>query len=423
MDCDDYVIYLSIAFQFSTGELETAVNTFKRIAFIVDDVKQTNDNLKTKVDLLSGANMAFEYYDKRELAINNSIVRLKAYWNRVHAELLYAMDVLDKQKQNKDTEDLDETEQLDTMQQQQQHQHQHQQHEDEFLSKVGHFMWFLDKNIEDYLYSRETLPLTLQKLRPLLESLFNKSTEILLLDDKVKADLEMKPPTPVLKGKKSKYAAAVTRPKQSFETLLCSDQTHSLRSLVLTAMNATIPLLDEMVPLYFTEQEVKTMNQSLKLKAEAAKVQTIEQDVRLLTNNKIDTKDFHDKLGKLATGAELAKLHSFVLENISRNSYAYQGNSGNGSGNNKNETDVNAAAAADLKGSPEYMSLLSRFEALSHQAAEVQIHCESFVLREEVHEALKAVVDELRQLKKSAVNYTLFTESMKTKADVIEVER
>lgn len=179
-----------------------------------------------------------------------------------------------------------------------------------------------------------------------------------------------------------------------------------------------------MVPLYFTEQEVKTINQSLKLKAEAAKVQAIEQDVRLLSNNKIDTKDFHDKLGKLATGAELAKLHSFVLENISRNSYAYQGNGSSG-GNNKNETerDVTAAAAADLKGSPEYSSLLTRFEALSHQTAEVQIHCESFVLREEVHEALKAVVDELRQLKKSAVNYTLFTESLKTKADVIEVER
>lgn len=409
---------ISIAF-ISIGELETAVNTFKRIAFIVDDVKQTNDNLKAKLDSISGANMAFEYYDKRELAINSSIVRLKTYWNRVHTELLHAMDVLEKQKQNKDTaveEDVEETEQLDTVQQQ------HQEIADEFLSKVSHFMLFLDKNLEDYLYSRETLPLTLQKLRPLLESLFNKSTEILLLDDKVKADLEMKPPTPMLKGKKSKYAAV--KPKQSFETLLCSDQTHSLRSHMLTAMNATIPLLDEMVPLYFTEQEVKTMNQSLKLKAEAAKVQAIEQELRLMNNNKIDTKDFHDKLGKLATGAELAKLHSFVLENISRNSYAYQGN--NSSGNNKSETGEKGdglTAVTELKGSPEYMSLLNRFEALSHQTAEVQMNCESFVLREEVHEALKAVIDELRQLKKSAVNYTLFTEGLKTKADVIEVER
>jgi hypothetical protein len=396
------------------------VNTFKRIAFIVDDVKQTNDNLKAKLDSISGANMAFEYYDKRELAINSSIVRLKTYWNRVHTELLHAMDVLEKQKQNKDTaveEDVEETEQLDTVQQQ------HQETADEFLSKVSHFMLFLDKNLEDYLYSRETLPLTLQKLRPLLESLFNKSNEILLLDDKVKADLEMKPPTPLLKGKKSKYAAV--KPKQSFETLQCSDQTHSLRSHMLTAMNATIPLLDEMVPLYFTEQEVKTMNQSLKLKAEAAKVQAIEQELRLMNNNKIDTKDFHDKLGKLATGAELAKLHSFVLENISRNSYAYQGNS-SGGGNNKSETGEKGdglTAATELKGSPEYMSLLNRFEALSHQTAEVQMNCESFVLREEVHEALKAVIDELRQLKKSAVNYTLFTEGLKTKADVIEVER
>lgn len=409
---------ISIAF-ISIGELETAVNTFKRIAFIVDDVKQTNDNLKAKLDSISGANMAFEYYDKRELAINSSIVRLKTYWNRVHTELLHAMDVLEKQKQNKDTtveEDVEETEQLDTVQQQ------HQETADEFLSKVSHFMLFLDKNLEDYLYSRETLPLTLQKLRPLLESLFNKSNEILLLDDKVKADLEMKPPTPLLKGKKSKYAAV--KPKQSFETLQCSDQTHSLRSHMLTAMNATIPLLDEMVPLYFTEQEVKTMNQSLKLKAEAAKVQAIEQELRLMNNNKIDTKDFHDKLGKLATGAELAKLHSFVLENISRNSYAYQGNSS--SGNNKSETGEKGdglTATTELKGSPEYMSLLNRFEALSHQTAEVQMNCESFVLREEVHEALKAVIDELRQLKKSAVNYTLFTEGLKTKADVIEVER
>ena len=415
------IFIISIAF-ISIGELETAVNTFKRIAFIVDDVKQTNDNLKAKLDSISGANMAFEYYDKRELAINSSIVRLKTYWNRVHTELLHAMDVLEKQKQSKDTaveEDVEETEQLDTVQQQQQQQ---QETADEFLSKVNHFMLFLDKNLEDYLYSRETLPLTLQKLRPLLESLFNKSTEILLLDDKVKADLEMKPPTPLLKGKKSKNAAV--KPKQSFETLQCSDQTHSLRSHMLTAMNATIPLLDEMVPLYFTEQEVKTMNQSLKLKAEAAKVQTIEQELRLMNNNKIDTKDFHDKLGKLATGAELAKLHSFVLENISRNSYAYQGN-GSG-GNNKSETEKGdgvTAGVSELKGSPEYMSLLNRFEALSHQTAEVQINCESFVLREEVHEALKAVIDELRQLKKSAVNYTLFTEGLKTKADVIEVER
>lgn len=405
-------------YRISIGDLETAVNTFKRIAFIVDDVKQTNDNLKAKVDLLSGANMAFEYYDKRELAINSSIVRLKSHWNRVHIELLHAMDVLEKQKLNKDTaveEDVEETEQLDTAQQQQ------QETADEFLSKVSHFMLFLDKNLEDYLYSRETLPLTLQKLRPLLESLFNKSTEILLLDDKVKADLEMKPPTPLLKGKKSKHTTA--RPKQSFETLQCSDQTHSLRTLMLTAMNATVPLLDEMVPLYFTEQEVKTMNQSLKQKAEAAKVQAIEQELRLMNNNKIDTKDFHDKLGKLATGAELAKLHSFVLENVSRNNYAYQGNGSGGNNKSETERDGGTAAMTELKGSPEYMSLLTRFEALSHQTAEVQINCESFVLREEVHEALKAVIDELRQLKKSAVNYTLFTEGLKTKADVIEVER
>jgi len=409
-DTKRMILNLRKEYSAKTGELETSVNTFKRIAFIVDDVKQTNDNLKTKVDLLSGANMAFEYYDKKELAINSSIVRLKAYWNRVHVELLYAMDVLEKHRQTKDAvdEDLDETEQLQTVQ------------DDEFLAKVSQLMWFLDKNLEDYLYSRETLPLTFQKLRPLLESLFNKSTEILLLDDKVKADLEMKPSTPILlKGSKKSKQHAVVKSKQSFDTLLCSDQTHSLRSLVLTAMNATIPLLDEMVPLYFTEQEVKTMNQSLKLKAEAAKLQTIEQELRLLNNNKIDTKDFHDKLGKLATGAELAKLHSFVLENISRNNYAYQGNGGN----NKVESEGNAPTTVDLKGSPEYASLLTRFEVLSHQIAKVQINCESFVLREEVHDALKAVVEELRQLKKSTVNYTLFTESLKTKADVIEVER
>ncbi len=79
------------------------------------------------------------------------------------------------------------------------------------------------------------------------------------------------------------------------------------------------------------------------------------------------------------------------------------GGNGGGGGGGNNEwvggTDGANAASAALQ-----TELLGRFDTLHNQFQDLQSHCRSvFVPREEVHEAMSAVISEVKLLKKNAV--------------------
>ena len=78
---------------------------------------------------------------------------------------------------------------------------------------------------------------------------------------------------------------------------------------------------------------------------------------------------------------------------------------------------------ADLTVNPDYRHLLERFDLLGRHMQELQTYCSQFVPREEVHEAMKAVVTEVKALKKNSVTHSIFREGLKMKADTVEVDR
>ena len=78
---------------------------------------------------------------------------------------------------------------------------------------------------------------------------------------------------------------------------------------------------------------------------------------------------------------------------------------------------------ADLQKNADFQSLLQRFDMLGKQQLDLHTYCSSFVPREEVHEAMKAVITEVKALKKNTINHTIFRDGLKLKADTSEVER
>jgi hypothetical protein len=80
---------------------------------------------------------------------------------------------------------------------------------------------------------------------------------------------------------------------------------------------------------------------------------------------------------------------------------------------------VTAAAAAAYQ-----QEQIQRFDTLHKQFQDLQAHCRGvFVPREEVHEAMSAVIAEVKLLKKNAVSLHVFKDSLRKKADNEEVDR
>jgi hypothetical protein len=81
----------------------------------------------------------------------------------------------------------------------------------------------------------------------------------------------------------------------------------------------------------------------------------------------------------------------------------------------------------DVKGlsqdDPVFQELLTRVDAIAGTIGYLQSDCKGFVVKEEVTEALKAIVLEIKSLRKNTVTHIVFNEKLKLKCDSIEMER
>lgn len=139
--------------------------------------------------------------------------------------------------------------------------------------------------------------------------------------------------------------------------------------------------------------------------------------------SQVDSAEFKAVTGRLASAAELQRLQ----QQLNEGKVAGAGVTG-GYGNNGHRPQSSAGAEGlldeeILRESPLFQQQVSKTEALASLLRDLQQHSERLVGKEEVAEALKAVILEVKSLRKNSVSQAVFKEALTLKADAKEVDK
>ena len=372
-----------------TDELEESMHTFKRIAFMLEDMKINYELLKAKVDALSvnpsGPTGSFD--DMKTTAQHSAIQHAKNLWTRVHAELLFGLQKFAENES--DEEDEGSTKAGKSSKEKKQ-----------FSAKAAALVGYLDSNLTAF-HPAESIAQTLKIVHPMLDNIYRQAAELDALDDTLR-----------------QAGPAADSEICQFDKLICSDATHNMKQYVQEAMAASVAVLDESIPKVAMRQRLEMLEKLLREKVEKKEIKALHDEVRAIAKSKVDIQDFQVATSKLATTAELSKLNLYVADIGGRGSAAGYNNAPGGGGGGSIDIE-----RAELQKNPDFQSLLTRFDMLGKQQLDLHNFCGSFVPREEVHEAMKAVINEVKTLKQNTVNHALFRDGLKSKADITEVER
>jgi hypothetical protein len=371
-------------------ELEESVLTFKRIALMLEDMKINYDLLKVKVDSLAvgggggGSAAAGNFDDLRATSQYHSIQHARGLWARVHAEMLHGLEKFAEHESEAEDDSSSPSKLSEGA-----------KNSRLFQKKAAALVSFLDANLAAF-HPAETVAATLKTVTPTLEQIYKLAMELDALDEAIRQSPKMT---------EGCY----------FDALLCSDETRNVKAYLKDAMVASVPVLDEGIAKVALRQRVEILERQLRDKVDKSALKALQDEMKNIAKGKLDMKEFSATVSKLATAAEVAKLSLYVADIGGRGSAA-------GYSNTRSDA-VLDLERAELARNPDFQALLLRFDMLGKQQLDLHNFCASFVPREEVHEALKAVIGEVKTLKQTTVNHTLFRDGLKTKADTSEVER
>jgi hypothetical protein len=382
------------------GDLETSVGTFKRIAFTIDDLKNTVETIRHKVDRVTGGENIDE---QMEQSIMAKIYAAQAHWKKVLAEFLFAFEslgehFLDDEAANKDKSGEDE------------HHGQYKAHlpgvethhfshgGKHFFHRCKAFVTLLEDQVDSAfeVLPNDRLPVVLQRLMPHLNRIFEFSQELLQLDTNARQSETL---------------------DYCFDDLVCTDLTPSLRQFVTEGMRLSLPIMDENVHKALLQKQVEQLMAMMDKKAD--KIQLVENEAvtRSLLQHKVDLMEFKTVTSKLASNAEVQRLSQMVNEGRS----VGQGTAGQFAGNRNNSAlEINAENISEI---PAFAEVQARCESLSQLYHDLKNSTLKMVPKEEVAEALKAVILELKQLRRNAVTQQVFKDGLKLKADSKEVDQ
>jgi hypothetical protein len=347
------------------SSLESAVGTFKRIAFVIDDLKIGFDTVRNKVDTVVSNESIDEKLNRSML---DRIAKLKESWARIYSELVFALENLNDNEFDKPDARNVLSGELHP-----------------FFQKAKELSYALEDGLDDFT-PRETLELTLKKLFPSLDRIHEIAEDMVNLDDKARNSASL---------------------DYCFDDLLCSDLTPSLRGLIADASISSLPVLDEGVAKIKLQRRLNRVTRDMEKKPDKVDVAEMESDLKRLLHQKVDVTEFMTITSKLASSTELQRLSAMITD-------------GHAAGLG---TAIHHEPPKPLMEQPEFLQLLERFNSLANKQFELEAKTDKLVPKDEVHEALKAVVSEIKNLRKNCVLMPVFREGLKTKADATEVDR
>ena len=264
-----------------------------------------------------------------------------------------------------------------------------------FFTAAKELSYAIEDALDDF-NPRETLDATMIKLFPSLDKMHEMAEKLIAMDEKARLSQSL---------------------DYCFDDMLCSDLTPSLRGLIAEVVTASLPVLDEGVHKIRIQRKLNHLVKDVEKKADQVFVDEHEHETRRMLQNKVDQTDFMTITSKMATASELQRIQNSIADGHGG------GGSGGGFRHGNSSSDYPEHSMKPLTEQPEFTTLLERFNTLATKQLDLEARSDKLVPKEEVHEALKAIVAEIKNLRKNCVLLPVFREGLKGKADVHDMER
>ena len=226
----------------------------------------------------------------------------------------------------------------------------------------------------------------------------------------------------------------------TFDDVTAEGSGRNVRDTMRHVWEASLPLLDHRVNKITMRRRLAAIESIISSKADIASVSSMEVELRRLVTSKADQKELLSITSKKVSLGELQRLKDQLMKQIvSIRGFEYNpsgstatlplddkdremsrdgstpGVGGGGGGW------VSSSAAVEMTG--EIKQLRRRFDILHSFHEDLAAQISAHVPREEVEQALRALLGEMRIMKGNSVSPDALEESLKTKANAIEMQK
>ena len=329
------------------------------------------------------------------------------------------------------------------------------------LQKLSEFCETVEKVLVNSFIIHENLDDTLQVLCPQLDALTLSVEDIAQLDaalrlgDKATVDLERsKQRQDYRRAHKLEFDDEDEEEEEEFITLgdvLTINRDFNLKPCLQSAVNASVPIIDELVDKIGMRRRIEKIEAASVSQDVLDAIDAANKDVQKQLKMKANKDDVAAAMAKRVLKSDINRLRELVVQHIELNETehavidqivdeAYDlesvaessvhslprsplraGSSMMSSNAGKSNVGVNMNMNVAMGGgglsNAQVQELSTRIELLLKHMQELQTSCQTFIPRDEVQEAMKAVLYEIKVIKMNTVNINKFKEVTDLKAD------
>ena len=367
----------------------------KRLQLALNDVIAEVDDLKFKGAMHDGEMSSREYHNKGQHQgsqdhLNTASLLLEIEINSVKNKLLGLRDDLDNGLDSYADAHAADPEGSEAF-------------ESPFVARVAEFADRLDNVILTFT-SKETPEATLIALFHPLDALTIELEALFDLDQQSVASMGI-----------------------TFDDVTSDDSMRNVRDTMRHVWEASLPLLDHRVNKITMRRRLTALEALVRSKADATVVSSFEAELRYMINSKADQKELLAIMSKKVSLGELQRLKDQLMKQIvSIRGFEYSQAGAPNPLLDPQKEGLGEGGLTSAEGQvviSELKHLGRRFDILHSFHEDLVTQCTGYVPREEVEQALRALLGELKIMKCNTITADLLGESLKTKANAAEVQK
>ena len=213
----------------------------------------------------------------------------------------------------------------------------------------------------------------------------------------------------------------------TFDDVTAEGSNRNVRDTMRHVWEASLPLLDHRVNKITMRRRLTALEGIVRNKADVVGITVLEAELRRLISSKADHKELLSIASKKVSLGELQRLKDQLMKqivSIRGFEYSQSGTSGPVIGTPRDRSGEGGLTSAEgLEMSAEMKQLGRRFDILHSFHEDLAAQCGAYVPREEVEQALRALLGEMKIMKGNSISPDLLGESLKTKANAAEVQK
>jgi hypothetical protein len=207
----------------------------------------------------------------------------------------------------------------------------------------------------------------------------------------------------------------------TFDDVTAAGKSRRVRDTMRKVLETCLPLLDRKVTKITMRRRLTALERIVSSKADVSSSMSMEGELRAMMASKVDQTDLLSITSKKVSLGEHERLKDQLMKQIvSIRGFDSSSSSSSSGSIAQQRFEGDGGNAAD----PSAIEMLARrFEILFTFHEDLAAQCRSYVPREEVEQALRALLAEMKVMKNNSVTPDTFADSLSTKASASEVQR